>query len=98
MKTAKAVVAALMAGLAALSTGLTDGVLTRQEIITAALAIVTTYGGTWFVPNAGTVSAATLEREVIRARFRQSHTTYGGKAGTPPDTDPLPTHERPEVE
>lgn len=98
MKTAKAVVAACMAGLAALSTGLTDGVLTRQEIVTAVLALVTTYAGTWFVPNAGTVSTATLDREVIRARYRQSHTTYGGKAGTPPGTDPLPAHERPEVE
>lgn len=96
MKSAKAAVAAAMAGLTALSAGLTDGVLTHTEIAVAAIALVTAFCATWTVPNAGTVSRATLDREVVRARY--SHTTYGGRAGDPPATDPLPTHERPEVE
>jgi hypothetical protein len=98
MKTAKAVVAAMMAGLTALSTGLTDGKLTAQEAIVAAIALVTTYGATWTVPNAGVVSSAVLDREVRSMHSRYSRTSYAGGAGTPPDAEPLPKGERPPVE
>lgn len=96
MKTAKAIVAAAMAGLTALSAGLTDGRLTGTEVAVAVIALLSAYGGTWLVPNAGTVSRAVLDREVFRARY--SHTTYGGRAGDPEAAGPLPTHERPEVQ
>jgi hypothetical protein len=96
VKTAKALVAAGMAGLTALSAGLTDGKLTTTEIVVAVLALLGAYGATWTVPNAGTVSRAKFDREVVRARY--SHTSYGGRAGDPQDAGPLPTHERPEVQ
>lgn len=96
MKSAKAVVAAAMAGLTALSAGLTDGKLTTTEVIVSVIALVTTFGGVWTVPNADVVARAVFDREVIRARY--SHTTYGEKADAPMDAGPLPTHERPQVE
>lgn len=96
MKTAKAIVAALMAFLASVSSALTDGKLTTTEAVVALLALVGAYGATWTVPNAGTISRAVLDREVVRARY--SHTHYGGKAGAPTDADPLPPAERPIVE
>lgn len=98
MKAAKAVVAAAMAGLTALSTGLTDGRLTAHELIVAVLAAVGAYGATWFVPNADVVSKDVLEREVRSIRARYSRTSYGGSTGAPPDAGALPPHERPTVE
>lgn len=99
MKTAKAVVAAAMAGLTALSTGLTDGTLTGQELVVAALAAVSAYAATWFVPNSDVVSKDVLEREVRSIRARYSRTSYGGSTGAPPDAGaPLPPYERPPVE
>lgn len=96
MKTAKAIVAAVMAGLAALSTGLMDGRLTGTEAVAALLALVGAYGATWTVPNAGVVTLGVLHREVSRARY--SRTSYGGSTGAPPDAGPLPPAERPNVE
>lgn len=98
MKTAKAVVAAAMAGLTALSTGLTDGTLTGQELVVAALAAVSAYAATWFVPNADVVSKDVLEREVRSIRARYSRTSYGGSTGTPPDAGLPSPVERPPVE
>ncbi len=98
MKTAKALVAAAMAGLTALSTGLTDGQLTAQEVVVAVIALVTTYGATWTVPNAGVVSLGVLDREVRSVHARYSRTSYAGQAGAPPDADPLPKSEQPPVE
>lgn len=99
MKTAKALVSAAMAGITALSTGLTDGTLTGTEIVVALLAAVGAYGAVWTVPNAGVVSRTVLEREVRRMRGSYSHTRYSGNGpDVPPDAGPLPTHERPQVE
>lgn len=99
MKTAKAVVAAGVAGLTALSTGLTDGRLTPTEVVVAVLAVLGAYGATWTVPNAaGTVTTAQLGREVLEERSRYSHTTYVGSVGIPKDADALPPGERPAVE
>lgn len=99
MKTAKAVVAALMAGLTALSTGLTDGKLTSQEIVVALLALGGAYAATWGVPNAGVVSLGVLDREVRSIHAKYSRTSYGGSTGAPPDAGPLPSPvERPTVE
>lgn len=99
MKTAKALVAALMAGLTALSTGLTDGRLTGTELVVAVLALVGAYGATWTVPNAGVVSLGVLDREVRSVHARYSRTSYGGSTGAPPDAGaPLPPVERPTVE
>ena len=97
MKTAKAVVAAVMAGLTALSTGLTDGKLTTTEIVAAVVALLVSYGATWTVPNAGVVSLGVLDREVRSVHARYSRTSYGGSTGTPPDAG-LPPSERPVVE
>lgn len=97
MKTAKAVVAALMAGLTALSTGLTDGRLTTQEVVVAGIALVSAYAATWTVPNAGVVSLGVLDREVRSVHARYSRTSYGGSTGNPPDAG-LPPSERPIVE
>lgn len=97
MKAAKALVAAAMAGLAALSTGLMDGKLTATEVVAALLATLGAYGATWTVPNAGVVTLGVLHREVIRARH--SRTSYSGSTGAPPDAGaPLPPVERPPVE
>lgn len=98
MKTAKAFVAAAMAGLTALSTGLTDGHLTAHEAVVAVLAALGAYGATWFVPNADVVSKDVLEREVRSIRARYSRTSYGGSTGAPPDAGTLPPNERPIVE
>lgn len=51
MKYAKAIVAALAAGLAALSTGLTDGVLTPLEIGVVLTATLSALGIVYRIPN-----------------------------------------------
>jgi hypothetical protein len=51
MQYAKAVVAALLAGLTAVGTGLTDDVLTRAEWIAAAIAFVGTGGAVFGIRN-----------------------------------------------
>lgn len=48
---AKAITAAVIAGLGALSTALTDELVTGPEWITVAVATLTALGGTWLVPN-----------------------------------------------
>lgn len=98
MKTAKAVVAALVAGLTALSTGLADNHLTSTELIIAAIAVLGSYSATWAVPNAGVVSLGVLDREVRSVRARYSSTHYGGSTGAPPGAGPLPPVERPPVD
>lgn len=98
MKTAKALVAAGMAGLTAFSTALTDGRITGTEIVVAVLAAVGAYGATWTVPNAGVVSVGVLRREVRRVHARYSSTSYGGSVGPEPEAGPLPPAERPTVE
>ena len=50
-KYAKAVVAALAAGTASLSTALDDGTVTSQEGLVAGLAVLGALGLTWLVPN-----------------------------------------------
>lgn len=52
MKYAKAIVGALVAGLTAIATGLTDDVLTNAEWIAAAIAFLGAGGVVWGVPNA----------------------------------------------
>jgi hypothetical protein len=47
----KAIVAALIAGLGALATGLGDGSLSAQEYIYAAIAFLVGLGAVWAVPN-----------------------------------------------
>ncbi len=59
MKTAKAFVAALVAGLTAIGTGLDDGHLTSGEIWSAVIAVVVAYGATWTVPNKKEVDPTT---------------------------------------
>ncbi|NUT53671.1 MAG: hypothetical protein HOV94_41240 [Saccharothrix sp.] len=51
MKYAKAITAALLAGLTAIGTGLTDDVLTPAEWIAAAIAFVGAGGAVWGVRN-----------------------------------------------
>lgn len=48
---AKALVAALIAGLAALATALDDSQVSAQEWVTAAVALLTALGAVWAVPN-----------------------------------------------
>lgn len=48
---AKAIIAALIAGLSALAAGLEDNSLTSQEWITIALAFVVALGAVFAVPN-----------------------------------------------
>ena len=50
-KVGKAVVGALVAGLGALTTALSDGSVTASEWVTVALATVVAAGGVWGVPN-----------------------------------------------
>jgi hypothetical protein len=52
MKYAKALVAAVLAGLTAIGTGLTDDVLTQAEWVAAAIAFVGAGGAVWGIPNA----------------------------------------------
>lgn len=92
MRAAKAVVAAVVAGAASLSYGLQDGTLSLAEGITAALALIIAYGGTWAVPNAPDPRQR-RELEVLRARY--SRTYYGGAGTSPP---PLPPLEHPDVD
>jgi hypothetical protein len=49
---AKALTAALIAGLAALFTGLDDSAVDWQEAITALIAFLVGLGGVWAIPNA----------------------------------------------
>lgn len=51
MKTAKAIVSALAAGLSAIVAGLSDNHLTTAELATAIVAAIAAYGATWTVPN-----------------------------------------------
>lgn len=51
MSQAKAVVGAVVAGLTALGTGLTDNVLTPAEWIAAAVATLVAYGAVYGVSN-----------------------------------------------
>lgn len=48
---AKAIVGALIAGVTALATGLTDGRLSTQEIVAAVLAFLIALGGVYATPN-----------------------------------------------
>ena len=48
---AKAVTAAVVAGLTALSTSLDDGALTAQEGVGVAIAFLVGLGAVWAVPN-----------------------------------------------
>jgi hypothetical protein len=48
---AKAIVGALLAGLTALGTALTDDIVTAAEWVGVAVATVGTYAGVWRVPN-----------------------------------------------
>lgn len=48
---AKAVVAALAAGTASLSTAINDGTVTGSEGVTALVAVLGALGLTWWVPN-----------------------------------------------
>jgi hypothetical protein len=50
-KYAKAIIAALIAGLGILGEGLTDGSLSGQEWIAAAVAALVALGGVYLVPN-----------------------------------------------
>ena len=50
-KYAKAIVGALVAGLGALVTGLTDNTLSTAEWLVAAIAFLTALGVVWAVPN-----------------------------------------------
>jgi hypothetical protein len=49
---AKAVTAALVAGLTALLTALDDGAVSRSEWVTVAVAFLGALGAVWAVPNA----------------------------------------------
>lgn len=49
---AKAIVAALVAGLTAVVTGLDDNALTAREWVTALTAFLVALGATWAIPNA----------------------------------------------
>lgn len=48
---AKAITAAIVAGLSALGSALDDGVITPQEYLYALLALVVASGAVWAVPN-----------------------------------------------
>ena len=48
---AKAITAAIVAGLSALGSALDDGVITPQEYLYALLALVVASGAVWTVPN-----------------------------------------------
>lgn len=47
----KAIVAALIAALAVIATGLDDGGLSAQECVYAAIAFLTALGAVWATPN-----------------------------------------------
>lgn len=55
-KYAKAIIAALIAGLGILGEGLTDGSLSGQEWIAAAVAALVALGGVYLVPNKSTTA------------------------------------------
>jgi hypothetical protein len=48
---AKAIIAALIAGLGSVAAALDDGHLSGQEIVTAVLVLVVAFGGVYGVPN-----------------------------------------------
>ena len=50
-KYAKAIVGALLAGLAAYSAALSDGTVSRGEWVAVAVALVGALGAVWAVPN-----------------------------------------------
>lgn len=56
---AKAVTAAVIAGLTALVTALDDGSVTAQEGVIIAIALLTALGAVWAIPNAEPVSGNT---------------------------------------
>lgn len=60
-KYAKAVIGALVAGLGILGEGLTDGSLSGQEWIAAAIAALIALGGVYVVPNRSTAKRPTSE-------------------------------------
>jgi hypothetical protein len=60
MRFGKAIVAAALAGLAALSTALPDG-LTGGEVSWIIAAVVVAFGGTWGVPNSGFLDLSRLD-------------------------------------
>lgn len=51
---AKAIIGALIAGLTAIGTGLTDGGVSAQEWVAALVAFLVALGGIYAVPNAPT--------------------------------------------
>ncbi len=53
---AKAITAAVIAGLTALVTALDDGSVTAQEGVIIAIALLTALGAVWAIPNAEPVS------------------------------------------
>ena len=59
---AKAVVGALIAGLGALASALTDGGVTMAEWVTVASATLIAFAGVWSIPNA-TVKDHAAEHE-----------------------------------
>lgn len=54
MQYAKAILGALLAGLGATGTALTDGVITGAEWVVIGTAVVVAAGAVWGVPNATT--------------------------------------------
>jgi len=65
---AKALLAAVLAGLTALATGLTDDHLTAAEWVAAAVATVTAGGAVWRVPNES--ARALLRRRAVADALR----------------------------
>ena len=55
-KYAKAYVAAAIAGLGVLLTSLDDNTVTAAEWVSVAIATLSGFGITWFVPNSSTVA------------------------------------------
>jgi hypothetical protein len=58
---AKAIIGALIAGLTAIATALTDGGVSASEWVTAAIATLVALGGVYAIPNANPAVTTTEE-------------------------------------